>query len=398
MITYKAIIQYFDVICERHQQINSFTYGEIDLFDKDKFTTYPALHLTPTATAIDDQTITYGFDVVVFDRYNVSTNKMKNEASCLSDSLLILQDICKELTDGKYFINEDTMISMDIPVLATPFIDTEPDNCSGWTTSFDIITPNESSACSIPYFNSEQQFSNDVVLPPEAPSTNYVWYSLMNMSSKAGWNSSGQITSLGAFKDTLSGTDTLSMTGSAVTFDRLKNAFHLSDSAIYSDGYLEHGDLGSENATFFIKIKDFSRYGVDSENNTIMSWGDDAEVKLEFVPSGKLQLHLYGNYPILSDFTLTPTNGTDKDTAHRRLEPLTICVQFTSTHIHVFYSDYVGAKISYSSSFDLTDEKFRIGAKGDFEFADFYFQEMFFTTETMSDADIKNTMQWLNYR
>ena len=81
MITYKAIIQYFDVMCERHQQINSFTYGELSLFDLEKFTKYPALHLTPTGTAIDDQTITYGFDVVMFDRYNTSSNKMVNEAT-----------------------------------------------------------------------------------------------------------------------------------------------------------------------------------------------------------------------------------------------------------------------------------------------------------------------------
>jgi len=398
MITYKAIIQYFDVICERHQQINSFTYGELSLFDMDKFTQYPALHLTPTATAIDDQTITYGFDVVVFDRYNVTTNKMKNEASCLSDSLLILQDICKELTDGKYFINEDTMISMDVPVLATPFIDTEPDNCSGWTTSFDIITPNESSACSIPYYNPEQQFSDDVVLPPEAPTTNYVWYSLMNSSSKALWNSSGEITHLSPFKDTLSGSDTLTMTGEAVTFDRVKNAFHLSDTAELTDGYLEHSVVGSEEAIFFIKIKDFSRFGVDDESNTIMSWGDDAEVRLEFISSGKLQIHKIGNYPATSDMPLTPTNGTDKDTSHRRLEPITIAVKFTSTKIYLYYSNDSAKKVTYSQTLDLTSETFRIGAKEDGEYADFYFQEMFFTTESMSDFDIMDTMIWLNYR
>ena len=95
MITYKGIVAYFDAICDKHEQIQSFTYGELDLFDKEKFTMYPALHLTPTGTAIDDQTVVYGFDVVVFDRYNVASNKMRNEAQCLSDSLLILQDIRK---------------------------------------------------------------------------------------------------------------------------------------------------------------------------------------------------------------------------------------------------------------------------------------------------------------
>lgn len=398
MITYKAIIQYFDVMCSRHQQINSFTYGEIDLFDKDKFTKYPALHLTPTGTAIDDQTITYGFDVVVFDRYNTNTNKMMNEASCLSDALLILQDVCKELTKGKYFINEDTNISMDLPIIAQPFIDTEPDNCSGWTTSFEVITPNEVSACNIPYYNSERQHHTEVYLPSSAPSTNYAWYSIMSVGQKATFNFDGQMTSLVPFKDTLAGSDTLTLNGTGITFDRVANAFKVSDPNFIGDTYLQ-GEFRSQNGLFFIKLKDFGRFGSANQENDLMTFGDNDEVRLQVRTDGKIQIFKNGvGVAGISDFALFPTNGTNADTQHRRIEPLTIAVSFTDANIRMFFSTDAFNSVTLGQTFDMTNQSFRIGAKGTSQYSDFYLQEFFMTTESMTDQNIAYTLEWLNYR
>jgi hypothetical protein len=398
MITYKAIIQYFDVMCARHQQINSFTYGEIDLFDKDKFTKYPALHLTPTGTAIDDQTITYGFDVVVFDRYNTNTNKMMNEASCLSDALLILQDVCKELTKGKYFINEDTNISMDLPIIAQPFIDTEPDNCSGWTTSFEVITPNEVSACNIPYYNPERQHHTEVYLPSSAPSTNYAWYSTMAVGQKSTFNAQSQLTSLVPFADTLAGSDTLTLNGTGITFDRVANAFKVSDSDPSADTYLE-GEFRSQNGVFFIKLKDFGRYGYSNQENDLMTFGDNDEIKVQTKTDGTIEFFKVGvGGSVTTPYAVLPTNGTNADTQHKRIQSLTMALEFTSTAIKLYFVTDGFDIVSLSETFDMTNQSFRIGAKGSVQYSDFYFQEFFMTTESMTTQEIADTLQWLNYR
>lgn len=401
MITYRGIIAYFDAICDRHQQINSFTYGEIDLFDKDKFTKYPALHLTPTGTAIDDQTIVYGFDVVVFDRYDVASNKMRNEANCLSDSLMILQDLCKELTEGKFFINEDTNISMDVPVICQPFIDTEPDNCSGWTTSFNVITPNEASACSIPYYNAEIWNHSTATLPSGTPSS-YAWYSMLNLDNTFVFNGN-EVTQVSPFQDNISGNDRLALTGESLTFDRIKNGLFFNDASTPTSCFLEHTGLNGLDFTFFIKIKDFSRYGATTQSNQLLTFENSAgtsDVTLGISnTTGKLSLS-YGTTS-LSEFAICPTNGTNIDTAHRRKEPLTLAIRFdaSETHIECFYTNDTSEQMKVGTSgFNLNGGKFYIGSKGVSKFCNFYMSEFFFTDSSMTDADILTTMEWLNYR
>ena len=412
MITYKGIISYFEAICDAHQQINSFTYGEIDLFDKDKFTKYPALHLTPTGTAIDDQTIVYGFDVVVFDRYDVASNKMTNEATCLSDSLLILQDICKELTQGKYFINEDTNIQMDVPVVCQPFIDTEPDNCSGWTTTFNVITPNEATACLIPYFNSEQLSGYDFTLPIEADSHNLAWYSHINLSAVMTLGvSERQFVSLNAVVNTLTTPLTLTQTGETTTSDIVKNAFHFNNTDPTRSGYIGYGGvMPSSNMTLFITIKDFSRFGGTNTDNTI--FGASCFTNLQF---RKLDIKISastGNIKAVrsdgtaphpeSSYSVCPTNGNSKENAHRRIEPLTIAVRFNTTNnIRIYYNDDFAEYIEVDrNDFDINEiGEFFIGNRYNTDDCDFYMKEFLVVNSGfLSVNDINAIRQWLKYR
>ena len=403
MITYKTIIQYFDSIAEQHQQIQSFTYGEVNFFDKDKFTEYPALHLTPTGTTIDDQVVVYGFDVIIFDRYNVESNKMRNEANCLSDSLTILQDLCKEITDGKYFINQDTLISMEMPVVCQPFIDTEPDNCSGWATSFNVITPNEASACLIPYFNPERQNALTYTFPNSVPTTNVVWYSRERIHNQASF-AGGELNTLSGVVDTMSGNDTLTLSGSKVTWNPQKNAFHFLDSSTTTKCFLEHPSISEEEGCIFIRIKDFGRYAGTS-GNTILYGGDVTGVEGSWTLGitsaggniGKLNFSSGGsNY--YSDFPIVPINGFSHDTQHRRLEPLTICVQWSSD---VVYKVWIGQNSTMNMNinpFVFDDLPFGVGSPNITSMSDFYLQELLYTTQGMTDSDILDTITWLNYR
>jgi len=406
MITYKGIISYFEAICDAHQQINSFTYGEVDLFDKDKFTEYPALHLTPTGTAIDDQTIVYGFDVVVFDRYNVATNKMSNEATCLSDSLLILQDICKELTKGKYFINVDTNIQMDVPVICQPFIDTEPDNCSGWTTTFNVITPNEVTQCNIPYYQTEQLSGYDFTLPSSVPS-GHAWYSFLNVARYVSLDAEGNVNTLIPIVDTLSGVDTLNLSGEFIRPDIVKNAFYFNDDSQLKNCYLNRTGLSDSTMTFFLTIKDFSRFGGTNLSNSIMGFrgtGYTEELTISISNStGQLVFNRVGGVTKSSPIPIVPTNGDSISNAHRRLEPITIAVVFDSsaTNVNLYWTNDTLEKLEQlTDGFDIGDYgEFWIGSRVTTSKSNFYMKELLVTDTAMtSTAEITNVMEWLKYR
>ena len=400
MITYKAIIQYFDSIADQHQQINSFTYGELNFFDKDKFTEYPALHITPTATSIDDQVVVYGFDVIIFDRYNIESNKMRNEANCLSDSLLILQDLCKEITDGKYFINADTLISMELPVSAQPFIDTEPDSCSGWATSFNVITPNEASACLIPYFNPERQNALEFTLPNSAPS-NLAWYSRERIHNQTSFTGQ-EVSTLSAVVDTTPGSDILTMQGSSSTWSPNKNAFHFYDASTTNQMNLQHPITTITYATFFVRIKDFSRYSPTTDNNSICYIGSPNNDGFEvIIQGGFLKIISWTDFSqIVSDFTICPMNGNSFETAHRRLEPFTFCIQFDSVanEITLWWGGTRNEKASMTTVFNFSNKFFGIGNPNIETTSDFYLQEYIYSPTDMTDVDIESTMEWLNYR
>ena len=402
MITYKAIIQYFDSIADQHQQINSFTYGELNFFDKDKFTDYPALHLTPTGVSIDDQVVVYAFDVIVFDRYNVESNKMRNEATCLSDSLLIFQDLCKEITEGKYFINVDTLISMEMPVAAQPFIDTEPDNCSGWVTSFNVITPNESTACNIPYYLTEIWNNKNVTLPAGVPDGDYAWFSMMDLG-KSMIQSGTQMTSLNVFVDEIGSTDILSRVGDDIKYDFSKHALHIKTKTDNDDCYLSQltKSLTGSKWTFYLKIKDFNGVSEHTTSNYIFTITNGSGTDIRAYISG-IDGTVRLTTPIgtgIGDFAVAPI-GTDYESTLKRKEPLVLAFTFDSlaTNMVCWYADEHPIEMA-TSGISINGFDIMIGSPGGVHISsDFYLQEFIMADNVHTDAQIASTREWLKYR
>ena len=411
MISYKAITKYFESISEQHQQINSFTYGELNFFDKDKFTEYPALHITPTSTTIDDQVIVYGFDLIIFDRYNVESNKMINEASCLSDALLILQDICKEITDGKYFINADTLISMEMPVSVQPFIDTEPDNCSGWSTSINVITPNEASACLIPYFEPEQQFALNIVLPELTP-TSHSWYSRFQIH-KTSIIVLDEVKKLSPIVNTIAGANPLLSSGGNMTWSPQENAFKIINSSVTTPFKTFANIKSSPNGVFIVRVKDFGRYVTTASSlinsNHLFFIGDVGAVnsflKIYLNSNGELVLenlidsNIYTSPPIVPNVSQRDGVNTNSKTQHRRLESFTFAIQVEGSNVKFWYGLNETDYIAFTILFSIASNTFGLGCTRSGEVSDFYFQEMIYIEgNAMTDNAMQQTMTWLNYR
>ena len=402
MITYNTIIQYFSAISERHQQINSFTYGEISLLDDTKFTKYPALHLTPTTTNISDQTVEYGFEVIIFDRYNDQSNKMVNEAICLSDSLLILQDLCKELTDGRYFINEDTLINLSLPIQASPFIDTKPDVCSGWSTSFSVATPNEASACLIPYYNPEQQFSLEYIFPKGVP-TRFAWYSREQIHAKANFQGTELNTLQPVYDATSVSNNTLTTRGNSATWNPLENGFKFKNINNTSEVNLVHSPITSKKGTWIIRINNFGRFA-GTLRNAIMWLGDMALFKgiyVQIQQDGALELNDFstgGQQILRSPFPIVPMVGTSSENQLIRKEPYTFAVTIDDGLVTLFYGMETYEKVSHQLSFEFLNDEFGVGEWNLTQSSQFNMQELIYSDITFTDAEVTDTMTWLNYR
>tara|TARA_R100000781_G_C4081956_1_gene128001 strand:+ start:2963 stop:4135 length:1173 start_codon:yes stop_codon:yes gene_type:complete len=390
MITYNAIIKYFDAICDQHSQINSFSYGEISLMDEDKFTEYPAVHLTPTSTTIDDQIVTYGFEVVVFDRYDGENNKMENEAVCLSDSLLLLQDFCKELTKGKYFINEDTLINLQVPISANPFIDTKPDICSGWSTQFSIETPNEVTQCNIPYYLAEQQNALDFTLPVDIDLS---WWSRESIHSSIILSSNEITAYLPIYSKPKVPLYQLSKMTTGPSWDAVKNAIHFS----YGNAIGLDMTLSGETHSIIMRIKDFgASYISGGGDNRLLSVGGTTHLYLNIDNvKSTLKLTNQNASPAISknsNFPVCPNNSELK-----RKEPLTIGLIFNNSLCTMYYGLDANSLNYVAYTFTLDGKDLQIGGEIGGAFSNFYMQE-FIYSPTDFGTNIFPLMEWINYR
>ena len=417
MITYNAIIKYFEAICDQHSQINSFSYGEISLMDEDKFTEYPAVHLTPTSTSIDDQIVTYGFEVVVFDRYDGENNKMENEAVCLSDSLLLLQDLCKELTKGKYFINEDTLINLQVPISANPFIDTKPDICSGWSTQFSIETPNEVTQCNIPYYLAEQNSGLDIAVPVDS---NMSWWSRQRFHSSAIFENDVDIPTKQIVTQWLP-----IYSKPSFPLYQLNAVPHLTHfhgptwnpikNGVYFNFGSAHGGmqftLSGETHSFVLKIKDIATCGNANSttiNNTICSINTNNSstqgIRVETYNGTHSSADMTYNSRLKMVNSETPTQtvySTYKlfpdDVLIKRKEPLTIGLLLNNNLCTLYYGLDTNAITFVSYGINLDGKLFTIGSIAAGFMSDYILEEFVYAPENWG-TNIYDIMEWINYR
>ena len=395
MITYKSLIQYFDKVCSEHSQINSFTYGEMNFMDDDKFNQYPAVHLSPSVTSIDDQVVVYGCDIIVFDRYDTDEDKMVNEMNCLSDALLLLQDLCAEFSNGKYFIHEDTNIRLQIPVNATPFIDTKPDNVSGWSTSFEVETPNEIDRCNIPYYKSDILHAEEYTLPVTF-AEDFAWWSMDKIHSQASFDGAGELTSLIPLLDTISGSDTLNLTGSSLKYDFNDRALHFLDTDISNPCRLQHDAVTSSSNTWFVKIKDFNEHGNEPNTlNNIMFIGDVTGFTdgymLRITSTGTFQLISYSDSSSMETIVITDPDGL------KRKEPFVFAIQLVDlTSVKIIIEG--GQTFTLSTDFKLYNEIWGIGSPDNAYDCDFKMSELIWTKGITSQQDTSDVIEWLKYR
>ena len=99
--TYNQIIQRLEVFAEGHYFLASFTHGQIDVKNLEKFPTYPHMHVIPEGFDYGPQEKTFNFRVLVFDKPRQVEEKPDYQKEVISDTQQVIEDLVYELKNGR---------------------------------------------------------------------------------------------------------------------------------------------------------------------------------------------------------------------------------------------------------------------------------------------------------
>ena len=159
-VTYYQIIDDLKGLAQAHEQINSFGFGDINQLTMDIETKqspiYTKLYIIPNDTVLDQNQLTYNFQVIVADRLK---DDYSNQRDVMNDTLEIMKDVFTFLYLSEYESEWDATVE--------PFLERFEDVLAGWTMSLTLTQPFDYNRCNV----------------PERPFTNKKWYELAEL-----WN------------------------------------------------------------------------------------------------------------------------------------------------------------------------------------------------------------------
>jgi len=159
-VTYYQIIQDLKSLSVAHEQINSFGFGDITQLTMDIETKqspiYTKLYIVPNDTVLDQNQLTYNFQVIVADRLK---DDYSNQRDVMNDTLEIMKDVFTFLYLSEYESEWDATVE--------PFLERFEDVLAGWTMSLTLTQPFDYNRCNV----------------PERPFVNKKWYELAEL-----WN------------------------------------------------------------------------------------------------------------------------------------------------------------------------------------------------------------------
>lgn len=159
-ITYNQIRELFSDFADRHYQINSFYFGDVDKIGNSEEYNYPLLAVIPKDVQMLKQNETYNqsqysFNIICGDLLDEDHS---NETEVRSDTLQILQDLIAEFSQARYY-NENLM-TLETNAVITPFTERFDDLTTGWVLTISIRTPFRGTPCKSPL--SDQKSGSDL--------------------------------------------------------------------------------------------------------------------------------------------------------------------------------------------------------------------------------------------
>ena len=145
--SYNALIDRFKAFASGHFILKSFSHGQIDTADLEKFTEYPFMHVVPSNVTYAKGTKTFSFQIVLADLPRDKDDKVEFQREVLSDLQRIAEDLVAEITNHRVLFGDLITVQN---VSLEPFLEEFHNTLTGWTISLDLLVPYYWDACSIP--------------------------------------------------------------------------------------------------------------------------------------------------------------------------------------------------------------------------------------------------------
>lgn len=147
-MTYKDLIKIFYVFAAQHPMIKNWSWGNLSDYQREDYIQkYPALHIVPTPSLIDNTYTNFNFTILFFDLLNEYVGQETNSNQL--DSLSLCHEILNDFY--AYFINQLTGYGFFLqnPVNFTPFVDRFIESVVGVEATITIVS--EQTACLPPH-------------------------------------------------------------------------------------------------------------------------------------------------------------------------------------------------------------------------------------------------------
>lgn len=403
MITYNGIIEYFKEVANKHLQINSFSFGDIDDADLEKIEEYPLLHVGVSGANLDERVISYDINIMLIEIIDDKDDRKENEKYALSNTLQILQDLQTEFLKGSSIVTPDTKLTGNA-LSCQPITGNYNNRVVGWSTLMSIEGANESEACNIPYM---PMLSWDYVTPTppisKLVSNGYTWYSATEkQEGNIDYGGSEYITT---WKPIIDGSSLGNLIGSRGTtnevleYDFKNKAIHLSgiDPVVFTSGLSSL----TKDDTFFIKVDKITG-GSNRVFTLVANAGGLADI---IISSGAILMKNENGQAVplspqgnLSGLQTGNPKLTDND-AIIRDTPFTFAVRISDDkQVHLYYGGTTRAELTTADNITGLGG-FYLGNRNDAsaEFkTNIRIKEFIRTIGTMSASEILNTIEWLN--
>jgi len=405
MITYNGIIEYFKEVANKHTQINSFSFGDIDDADLEKITEYPLLHVGITGAQIDERVISYNINIMLIEIIDDKDNQKENEKYALSNTLQIIQDLQTEFLKGSSIVTPNTKLTGN-SLSCQPITGNYNNRVVGWNTLITIEGINESEACNIPYYPITAWDKDQPTPPvPRIASNPYTWYSATEKQQTKiqykgeefikEWTPIIDTANLGDFKGAGNST-------SSLVYDFKNKGINIK--GINPNSFTIAPRTLASNDTFFITIDQ-----ITGGSSTIFTLITNSGGLLELnTSSGSFYIKdSAGNVePIVprASFTGLNANSPKLNTTDAIItdRPITVCLKIVASKtVHLYYGGKARAEITTTNTITGLGGLVignRLNVQAPNVYGNFNIKEFIYTRVSMNVTEINEVLLWLNKR
>lgn len=147
MVTYNNIIDYFKNFADNHFFIQSFSHGNLEEADLQKYGNYPLMHVNYTGSTYDENEV-YSFEVYVLGLPPDKLDKLAFQKEVVSDSKQCLEDLLADIKLTENVFN--TEIFDIVSASMTPLEEETKNVLSGMVLDLSFQIPHTYDGCDAP--------------------------------------------------------------------------------------------------------------------------------------------------------------------------------------------------------------------------------------------------------